>query len=76
MFSHDCTVSQDISEVHPSIKGGDIWPKMRSMKQQDGQCGQISLKLRKGSRYVAGIRSIRLSFSIKHQGRVRMNKRL
>ena len=26
---------QDISEVHPSIKGGDIWPKMRSMKQQD-----------------------------------------
>eukprot|EP00434_Breviolum_minutum_P044796 symbB.v1.2.040054.t1/scaffold6958.1/size14254/3 len=21
--------------VHPSIKGGDIWPKMRSMKQQD-----------------------------------------
>ena len=33
---HDCTVSQDISEVHPSIKGGDIWPKMRSMKQQDG----------------------------------------
>eukprot|EP00435_Cladocopium_sp_Y103_P023128 s2067_g5.t1 len=26
---------KDISEVHPSIKGGDIWPKMRSMKQQD-----------------------------------------
>ena len=26
---------QDISEVHPSIKGGDIWPKMISMKQQD-----------------------------------------
>ena len=26
---------QDISEVHPSIKGGDIWPKMRTMKQQD-----------------------------------------
>ncbi|CAE7938790.1 psbV, partial [Symbiodinium sp. KB8] len=25
---------KDISEVHPSIKGGDIWPKMRSMKQQ------------------------------------------
>ena len=41
VFSHDCTVSQDISEVHPSIKGGDIWPKMRSMKQQDGQCRRI-----------------------------------
>ena len=26
---------KDISEVHPSIKGGDIWPKMRSMKQQE-----------------------------------------
>ena len=26
---------QDISEVHPSIKGGDIWPKMISMKQQE-----------------------------------------
>ncbi|CAK8989063.1 unnamed protein product [Durusdinium trenchii] len=26
---------KDISEVHPSIKGGDIWPKMRTMKQQD-----------------------------------------
>ena len=27
---------KDISEVHPSIKGGDIWPKMRTMKQQAG----------------------------------------
>jgi len=26
---------KDISEVHPSIKGADVWPKMRSMKQQD-----------------------------------------
>eukprot|EP00440_Ansanella_granifera_P005440 gb/GFBE01005903.1/.p1 GENE.gb/GFBE01005903.1/~~gb/GFBE01005903.1/.p1 ORF type:complete len:221 (+),score=71.65 gb/GFBE01005903.1/:1-663(+) len=26
---------KDISEVHPSIKAADIWPKMRSMKQQD-----------------------------------------
>ena len=30
---------EDISEVHPSIKGGDIWPKMRSMKQQDCMIG-------------------------------------
>uniref|UniRef100_A0A7S1RUM9 Cytochrome c domain-containing protein n=1 Tax=Alexandrium catenella TaxID=2925 RepID=A0A7S1RUM9_ALECA len=26
---------KDISEVHPSIKAGDVWPKMRSMKQKD-----------------------------------------
>jgi len=26
---------KEISEVHPSIKGADVWPKMRSMKQQD-----------------------------------------
>ena len=45
LFSHDCTVSQDISEVHPSIKGGDIWPKMRSMKQQDGQCRRIDRRI-------------------------------
>ena len=44
-FSHCCGFldmlrdhygnDQDISEVHPSIKGGDIWPKMISMKQQE-----------------------------------------
>ncbi|CAK0833670.1 unnamed protein product [Prorocentrum cordatum] len=26
---------KDISEVHPSIIAADLWPKMRSMKQQD-----------------------------------------
>jgi len=26
---------KDISEVHPSIKSADLFPKMRSMKQQD-----------------------------------------
>eukprot|EP00931_Biecheleriopsis_adriatica_P034757 TRINITY_DN2005_c0_g2_i1.p1 TRINITY_DN2005_c0_g2~~TRINITY_DN2005_c0_g2_i1.p1 ORF type:complete len:251 (+),score=48.35 TRINITY_DN2005_c0_g2_i1:83-754(+) len=26
---------KDISEVHPSVKAADVWPKMRSMKQQD-----------------------------------------
>mmetsp|Transcript_94658 Transcript_94658/g.263312 ORF Transcript_94658/g.263312 Transcript_94658/m.263312 type:complete len:236 (+) Transcript_94658:41-748(+) len=26
---------KDISEVHPSIRGADLWPKMRSMKQKD-----------------------------------------
>ncbi|CAE8609313.1 unnamed protein product [Polarella glacialis] len=26
---------KDISEVHPSIRGADIWPKMQSMKQSD-----------------------------------------
>jgi photosystem II cytochrome c550 len=26
---------KDLSETHPSIRGADIWPKMRSMKQQD-----------------------------------------
>jgi len=26
---------KEIYEVHPSIKGADVWPKMRSMKQQD-----------------------------------------
>jgi len=26
---------KDISETHPSIKGADVWPRMRSMKQQD-----------------------------------------
>merc|ERR1712122_241077 len=26
---------KDISEVHPSIRAADLWPKMRSMKQQD-----------------------------------------
>merc|ERR1719382_848566 len=26
---------RDISENHPSIRGQDVWPKMRSMKQQD-----------------------------------------
>eukprot|EP00413_Alexandrium_margalefii_P048372 CAMPEP_0204611234 /NCGR_PEP_ID=MMETSP0661-20131031/61918_1 /ASSEMBLY_ACC=CAM_ASM_000606 /TAXON_ID=109239 /ORGANISM="Alexandrium margalefi, Strain AMGDE01CS-322" /LENGTH=367 /DNA_ID=CAMNT_0051623077 /DNA_START=55 /DNA_END=1158 /DNA_ORIENTATION=- len=26
---------KDISEVHPSIKAADIWPKMRTMKQKD-----------------------------------------
>merc|ERR1712183_979329 len=26
---------KDISEVHPSIVAADLWPKMRSMKQQD-----------------------------------------
>jgi len=26
---------KEISEEHPSIKGADVWPKMRSMKQQD-----------------------------------------
>ena len=33
--NHSWNDPQDISEVHPSIKGGDIWPKMISMKQQD-----------------------------------------
>jgi len=26
---------KDISEVHPSIRAADIWPKMRTMKQKD-----------------------------------------
>uniref|UniRef100_A0A6T1F7C0 Cytochrome c domain-containing protein n=1 Tax=Alexandrium monilatum TaxID=311494 RepID=A0A6T1F7C0_9DINO len=26
---------KDISEVHPSIKAADVWPKMRTMKQKD-----------------------------------------
>merc|ERR1712012_1319006 len=26
---------KDISEVHPSIKAADLWPKMRTMKQKD-----------------------------------------
>merc|ERR1719261_255357 len=26
---------KDISEVHPSIRSADLFPKMRSMKQQD-----------------------------------------
>jgi len=26
---------KDISEVHPSIKSADLWPKMRSMNQKD-----------------------------------------
>eukprot|EP00930_Biecheleria_cincta_P069241 TRINITY_DN56_c0_g2_i7.p1 TRINITY_DN56_c0_g2~~TRINITY_DN56_c0_g2_i7.p1 ORF type:complete len:222 (-),score=50.67 TRINITY_DN56_c0_g2_i7:49-714(-) len=26
---------KDISEIHPSIKAADVWPKMRSMQQQD-----------------------------------------
>merc|ERR1719310_32689 len=26
---------REISETHPSIKGADVWPKMRSMKNQD-----------------------------------------
>merc|ERR1712203_1151812 len=26
---------KDISEVHPSIRAADLWPKMRSMKQKD-----------------------------------------
>merc|ERR1712037_375541 len=26
---------REIFEVHPSIKGADVWPKMRSMKTQD-----------------------------------------
>ena len=33
--NHSWNDLQDISEVHPSIKGGDIWPKMISMKQQE-----------------------------------------
>merc|ERR550525_1052873 len=26
---------KDISEVHPSIRAADLWPKMRTMKQKD-----------------------------------------
>eukprot|EP00933_Yihiella_yeosuensis_P077528 TRINITY_DN8805_c0_g1_i2.p1 TRINITY_DN8805_c0_g1~~TRINITY_DN8805_c0_g1_i2.p1 ORF type:complete len:224 (+),score=44.64 TRINITY_DN8805_c0_g1_i2:93-764(+) len=26
---------KDISDIHPSIRQADLWPKMRSMKQQD-----------------------------------------
>merc|ERR1719450_1111616 len=26
---------KDISETHPSVKAADVWPKMRSMNQQD-----------------------------------------
>mmetsp|Transcript_18512 Transcript_18512/g.32419 ORF Transcript_18512/g.32419 Transcript_18512/m.32419 type:complete len:218 (+) Transcript_18512:83-736(+) len=26
---------KDISEIHPSVKAADVWPKMRSMNQQD-----------------------------------------
>mmetsp|Transcript_37708 Transcript_37708/g.121294 ORF Transcript_37708/g.121294 Transcript_37708/m.121294 type:complete len:83 (+) Transcript_37708:3-251(+) len=26
---------KDVSETHPSIKSADLFPKMRSMKQQD-----------------------------------------
>merc|ERR1712039_611680 len=26
---------KEIYEVHPSIKGADVWPKMRSMKNSD-----------------------------------------